>query len=231
MKQPSERNRELIRHIARISMVQWSEEPVTFVSGIKSRVYVSGREELTGDTDALFVIGSAIAHAAFMNMDPVNLTARKKLILIGIPTAGTPLAVAASLAWRAVMSDIRMGSRTMRTEIKAYGRAENRRWVDGEPRDDELYYTVDNVITDGQTKLEKIAQLREDGYPTETMTHIIVVDRKQGGVETLRACGHKVITLVDLPDIVEAHVTQGTWGPDRLKRYRAEQVEWTALHQ
>ncbi len=216
------RNQELVRHIARIGMVRWSEEPVTFVSGTKSHVYVSGREELTSDPDALWAIGKAIAHAAFMAMPSSNLTERKKLMLIGIPETGKPLSVAAALAWRAVLGDIQIGSRTMRTKKKAHGRSENQRWVDGEPRDDEIYFTVDNVITDGKSKLKAIGRLREDGYPVEGMTHIILIDRKQGGVERLAKRGYRVVTLLELPTIVESLVMRGTWPMERLERYREE---------
>ncbi len=210
-------------------MVRWSEEPITFKSGIKSHVYVSGREELTSDANALFATGMAVADAAFMAMSPENLSERKKLVIIGIPTAGTPLAVAASLAWRTILGDTRIGTRTMRTEKKGHGRAENQYWVDGLPRSDEIYYTVDNVITDGQSKIETIERLRGDGYPVEKMTHIIVIDRKQGGVEKLRAAGHHVVTLLELPAIVEALVKRGTWPAERLERYEAETAEWAAL--
>ena len=207
-------------HAGRIGMVGWNDEPVTFKSGIKSHVYVLGRDELTSDADALFATGMAIADAAFMHMPIENLTERKKLVMIGIPTAGTPLAVAASLAWHSIIGDTRIGSRTMRTEKKGHG--VHHRWVDGRPRDDEIYYSVDNVITDGQSKIEAIERLQEDGYPVEKMAHIILIDRKQGGVEKLRQQGLTVITLLELPAIVEMLVARGTWPQERLELYRAE---------
>lgn len=220
---PRERKQALIDSIARVGLVRWSDELIRFKSGITSHVYVSGREELTSDAGTLFAVGMAIATAAFMAMPEANLNERKKLVLIGIPTAGTPLAVAAALAWHTLASDIRIGSRTMRDARKEHGRPENRRFVDGAPREDEIYYTVDNVITDGASKLTAIRRLCEDGYyPAAGLSHIILIDRKQGGVEMLRAQGHRVITLLGLPTIVKTLVARGAWPKERLVAYERE---------
>jgi len=207
----------LIKLIAKVGMVRWSDDPITFKSGIRSHIYVSGRNELTSNRTALRAVGSMIAQMA----QEATRHRAGSIHLIGIPTAGTPLAAAG-----AALSDKEdpIGCRTMREVKKGHGA--NHRWIDGEPNPDETYMTVDNVITDGQSKLETIERLHEDGYPVDNIYHLILIDRKQGGVEMLREQGHKVLTRIDLPTVVQGLVLLGFWSKERLRRYQTERAEW-----
>lgn len=215
----------LIRIIGERGIVYWSDEPITFKSGIKSHVYVSGRSDLTGDQAALSTIGN-ILRARAVRALPQEIVSRRRIQFIGIPTAGTPLAVAAAIS---IGRGMIAGCRIMREVKKSHGN--DHRWVDGEPRSDEYYVTVDNVITDGQSKLEAIARLREDGYSVKKMLHLIFVDRNQGGMETLRTIGYNAVACIALPTVVLGLVEQGFWPRERLECYQIERAEWAALHQ
>ena len=205
----------LLDHIIRIGMVQWRDKPIIFKSGLSSHVYVSGRDELTSDTAALRAAGEAIALTALM-LAQVYDEPRRQPCLIGIPSAGTPLATAAVVANPCANNPI--ACRTMRQTRKKYGL--HRTLVDGVPRANQIYVTVDNTTTDGATKKEAITQLSNEGYVTRG--HIILVDRQQGGVETLRAGGHVILPLLSLDSIVEALVERGAWPKERLKIFAQE---------
>jgi len=215
----SRRDDAFIKLVGTHQIVTWSEEPIKFKSGIESHVYVNGRNDVTGSRAALRGIGGVIADLAYR----AGRSPGRRLQLIGIPTAGTALAAAAvSVA----QSEFDIGCRTMREVKKAHGKGENQRWVDGFPQDDEDYASVDNVVTDGQSKLDAIERLREDGYPVEQMLHIILIDRKQGGIEKLNALGYRTATRMDLPTVVRGLVLMGFWPKERLERYLAERAEW-----
>jgi uridine monophosphate synthetase len=104
----------------------------------------------------------------------------------GIPYAGLPLAVAASLAGRVPLI-------YPRREEKGYG---TRKRIEGQFKPGERVVLIDDIITDGASKLEAIAPLEEAGLVVRDL--VILVDREQGGRELLAARGytlHAVLTI------------------------------------
>jgi uridine monophosphate synthetase len=104
----------------------------------------------------------------------------------GVPYAGLPLAVAASLAGRVPLV-------YPRREEKGYG---TRKRVEGQFKAGERVVLIDDIITDGASKLEAIAPLEEVGLIVRDL--VILVDREQGGRELLAARGytlHAVLTI------------------------------------
>ena len=104
----------------------------------------------------------------------------------GIPYAGLPLAVAASLAGRVPLV-------YPRREEKGYG---TRKRVEGQFKPGERVVLIDDIITDGASKLEAIQPLEEAGLIVKDL--VILIDREQGGRELLAARGyalHSVLTI------------------------------------
>jgi len=83
---------ELLRLMESYGFIKRREEPFTLKSGIQSRVYVSGGADLTDHPDLLSLVGRKIS-----NMLRNHTPAGRQACLIGIPTAGTTLAQAASM--------------------------------------------------------------------------------------------------------------------------------------
>ena len=81
---------------------------------------------------------------------------------------------------------------------------------------------VDDLITQGHSKLEAIAPLRSAGLEVKDI--LVLVDREQGGVEELAAQGYKVHALVTLNQLLDALVDAGKLAPDR----RGEVKLWLA---
>lgn len=113
----------------------------------------------------------------------------------GIPYAGLPLAVAASLAGRVPLV-------YPRREEKGYG---TRKRVEGQFKPGERVVLIDDIITDGASKLEAIQPLEEAGLIVKDL--VILIDREQGGRELLAARGyalHSVLTISQCFDEGEA---------------------------
>lgn len=115
--------------------------------------------------------------------------------IAGIPYAGLPLAVATSLAGGFPLV-------YPRREEKAYG---TRRRVEGAFHAGERVVVIDDIVTDGASKLEAIEPLEAAGLVVEDL--VVLVDREQGGRERLAAKGyrlHAVLTISQCFDAVEA---------------------------
>lgn len=220
MKVPSGQNLnkkdiELLKLMAKHGFIRWSDKPFTLKSGIQSHVYVFGREDLTDHPELTLAIGRKISE----RVHEINKT-KKQSCLIGIPMAGIALATAASLydAVRSKNPDNAICYRVMRQIQKKHGAHHN--WVDGRPDfKKHLYITVDNVVTDGGSKLEAGQRLIEDGYPAKKMHQIIFVDRQQGAIKNMKKAGYKNTEVIfNLLDITYVYRKLGLWSSESIKK-------------
>ncbi|MDB5264720.1 MAG: hypothetical protein JWN64_291 [Parcubacteria group bacterium] len=214
--------KDILPKLSKAGVAQWKNTPVLLKSRVESHVYVSGREELTEEVEVLLELCELIGKQtqAYTKELPVSRGGRK-ICYIGLPTAGTALAMGAAVY--NINTPFMMNScfRIMREVRKGHG-AHNF-WVNGKPDNgDYVYVTVDNVITTGTSILEGIERLREDGYAVEDVLHIVVIDRQQGGLESLVARGIKVEALFNLLDLVWAFGELNLWPKDRVKAVEIE---------
>lgn len=156
-------------------------------SGIISPVYCDFRR-LVSFPHLLWEIGHMIAKET--NRIYCNRVA-------GIPYAGVPIAVVASLA-----SGIPMIY--PRKEVKSYGTG---KLIEGEFNPGETVLIIDDVITDGASKIEAIAPLKEAGLVVDDV--LIVLDREQGGDKILAKAGYKLHSLFKLTEVIGALVAAG----------------------
>lgn len=208
--------------------VKWSPTPFTLKSGKQSHVYVFGREDITDNVNFLHMLGREIVQAVRDSFQ----SDQRIPCFIGIPTAGTPLAQAASMASYFEPADMNkptdlrtMCFRIMREKRKGHG-AHNG-WVNGAPDVAKHFYiVVDNVVTDGQSKVEAAERLLEDGYPAYDLPQIILVAREWKVVGELEKRGFKhVIVLFTLKDIINGFVKYGYWTPEMAKQALSEFAE------
>jgi len=202
----------LIRDLYETKSVTREVEPTTLKSGRRSNFYAHLRADLT---DNPVVLGK-LAYKVAKTVRNTPMPQLGRPCLIGIPTAGSAIAEAASFVDTFMLS--RNGPsiffRNMRSVKKSHGK--NKTWVDGTiDLENHAYGTVENVTTTSGSLLENIARLEEDGYPARAgMHHFIVVDREQGAGEGLRRAGVKhVHVLYTLRDIIAAfvHLNLGEW--------------------
>jgi len=114
--------------------------------------------------------------------------------IAGIPYAGLPLAVATSLAGEFPLI-------YPRREEKDYG---TKKRIEGQFEAGERVVVIDDIVTDGASKLEAIEPLEQAGLVVRDL--VILIDREQGGAERLAARGyalHAVLTISQCFDELE----------------------------
>jgi len=129
--------------------------------------------------------------------------------IAGIPYAGLPLAVAASL-----VSGVPLVY--PRREEKAYG---TRRRIEGTFRPGERVVVIDDIVTDGTSKLDAIEPLEAAGLVVEDL--VVLVDREQGGRERLAAKGYRLHALLTISACFDALEAAGLVESTVLARARA----------
>ncbi|HVV66963.1 MAG TPA: hypothetical protein VHB72_02745 [Candidatus Saccharimonadales bacterium] len=125
--------------------------------------------------------------------------------LLGIPQAVTCLSGLIAQARGDSVLWMRVGSKSYGVHEAIQGNYEAGEWVS----------TFDNVITDGATKLETVEPLAAEGLNIAYFN--VVVDREEGGRETVEAAGYDFAAVVGMGainDILreEGRITEEQWG-------------------
>ncbi|HEU4754298.1 MAG TPA: orotate phosphoribosyltransferase [Armatimonadota bacterium] len=164
----------------RIGGVKFGE--FTLKSGRKSPIYVDLRG-LVSHPKVLRMAGEALADV---------LRGLEFDRIAGLPYAGLPLAVSASLA-----ADLPM--LYARKEAKEYG---TKRRIEGDYAPGQTVALLDDVITDGGAKLELAEPFREEGLAVRDF--VVLVDREQGGRQALAQHGYRLHAVFTLREVLEA---------------------------
>lgn len=187
---------ELIQEMYHCGFVRYLDKPVILSSGKESFFYIGGREDLTDNPRFSWLVGRKVAQTICCSYH--QLSSRRPVCAIGIPTAGTSIAMAASLVSFGEHSRTGYGPisyRIMREKKKYYGSGVNH-WVNGQYDPKYIYWFIDNVVTDGETKRVHFDQLAEDNYLPCINPWLIFVDRQQGGIQAMRNMGIELIEIV-----------------------------------
>jgi uridine monophosphate synthetase len=187
---------ELAAALARIGAVQFGT--FTLKSGATSPVYVDLRL-LVSDPGVL-----ALAARAYAGV----LSGLKFDRIAAIPYAGLPIGTAVSL-------ELGVPLIYPRKETKAYGL---KRPIEGAFRAGETVVVLDDLISDGGSKLEAIAPLTEAGLQVHDV--VVLLDRGGGGRETLAAAGLKLHAVTSLLDVVGALEAARGVSADQAKAVR-----------
>lgn len=160
----------------------------------------------SGKTSPVYVdLRGLVSHPGALRMAGEALVERLKGLefdcIAGLPYAGLPLAVSASLT-----GDLPMIY--PRKESKEYG---TRKRVEGEYRPGQTVAVLDDVITTGGAKIELIEPLEEAGLTVRDV--VVLVDREQGGSEVLAARGYRLHAVFTLREVLDALRRQGAIEP------------------
>lgn len=106
--------------------------------------------------------------------------------IAGIPYTGLPIALALSL-------EANLPLIYPRREIKDYG---TMRAIEGEYQAGEKALVVDDVISDGESKIQTIRTLEAAGLVVEDV--LVLIDREQGGGQRLASEGYRLHSVLGL---------------------------------
>jgi orotate phosphoribosyltransferase len=186
----------LVRRLHEIGAIRFGE--FVLKSGMTSPFYIDLRVVI-GYPDVLAEIGRLMA----------ALVGRCRADRIaGIPYAGLPLAVATSLAGGFPLL-------YPRREAKDHG---IRRPIEGPFRAGEQVVVIDDIVTDGASKLEAIAPLEAAGLVVRDL--VILIDREQGGRERLAARGYALHSVLTITACFDELAAAGLVAPARLDAAR-----------
>lgn len=158
----------------------------TLSSGIQSPFYLDLRL-LVSDPDVLAHAARAFARI----LDDIYVDR-----LAAIPYAALPMGTAVAL-------QTKMPLIYPRKEVKSYG---TRRAIEGNFNPGETVAVLDDLITNGASKLEAIRPLREAGLQVKDV--LVLIDREGGGREELASHGlnlYSVFRLRELMAILQDH--------------------------
>ncbi len=194
---------DIVKELFKIGAIRF--EPVTLKSGLVSPYYNNLRL-LASYPPLLRKVASAMAHtmkAAGVEPD----------VLIGIAEAGIPLAVALSQA-----TGIPAGY--VRSSAKAHG---IKRMVEGAWKEGATAVLVDDVVSDGASKLEVLEHLHNAGL--KVCDIVVLVDRGQGGPELMERHGLRCHATITMRKALQILLSAGLIDADKVEeseRFMAE---------
>jgi uridine monophosphate synthetase len=187
---------DLVPRLFEIGAIRFGE--FTLKSGIRSPFYI--------DLRVVISFPEVLARIGELMAAEVRRVGADRIA--GIPYAGLPLAVATSLAARVPLI-------YPRREAKDYG---TRRRVEGGFRPGERVVVIDDIVTDGGSKLEAIEPLEAEGLVVRDL--LVLIDREQGGRELLAARGYALSALLTISRCFDLAERLGLVTPERLRESR-----------
>jgi len=153
----------------------------SLASGRKSPVYV----------DIRVLPSSPAAFSTVIDGLAKKVKALKVDVVAGAETAGIPLAAAIAIKAKLPMVYVRK-------RPKSYGTMS---FIEGILEKDKKAVLIDDMITDGKSKMRFIEGIRKEGAVCNDV--LVILDREQGGTENLAAEDITLHSLITLKELLE----------------------------
>ncbi len=153
----------------------------SLASGRKSPVYVDIRVLPSNPGSFSVAIDSLVKQIKELKVD----------VVAGAETAGIPIAAAIAIKAKLPMIYVRK-------RPKGYGTMS---FIEGVLEKGQKVVLIDDMITDGKSKIRFIEGIRKEGAVCEDV--FVILDREQGGTEGLSAEGAKLHSLITLKELLE----------------------------
>jgi uridine monophosphate synthetase len=198
---------DVIRQMYEIGAIRF--EPVTLKSGLVSPYYNNLR--------VLASYPPLLRKVAALMSQTMQSAGVQPDLLVGIAEAGIPLAVALSQH-----TDIPAGY--VRSSAKQHG---TKRMVEGAWQQGATAVLVDDVVSDGASKLEVLGHLQEAGLQVRDI--VVLVDRGQGGPELMSRHGLNCHAAVKMDDVLGILLKAGQITPQQVEESHRFMQEAKAL--
>jgi uridine monophosphate synthetase len=129
-------------------------------------------------------------------------------IIVGVPYTAMPIATAISLKHNQTAVFVRK-------EVKDYG---TKKLIEGVYHSGQIAMIIDDVITNGESKLETIKSLTNENLVVKDM--VVLLDREQGGVDLMRQHGYNCIPIFKIDDIFNILLENKKVSLDVIKKCR-----------
>lgn len=192
------------------------QQPFILAAGWASPVYVDVRL-LLGDPELRRAVSDLAARHVAAAFPPGSFDA-----VAGAETAGIPFA-----AWLADRLALKL--RYVRKRPLGIGRNAQ---VEGGPVEGLRVLLMDDLTTDGGSKLNFVRGLRAAGAEVEHVLTIFYHDAFSGAGERLREAGLTLHALANWGDVLRAEAGHGLAPEDRaeIERFLADPVAWSTRH-
>lgn len=160
----------------------------TLKSGLLSPFYIDMRKAQSYP-DAFHAIVDAYAE--------ILADADESVLLAGVPEAATPLAAAVGYKMKRILVQ-------PRKVIKDHG---TKSAVEGDFSAGDSVILLDDLITKGDSKIEAIQQVESAGLKVSRL--VVLVDREQGGLAAVRACGYAIEAGITVTELINALLELG----------------------
>jgi orotate phosphoribosyltransferase len=172
--------------LLRSKSFQYSEEPIfKLVSGRLSQFYVNCKPT-TLSARGMYLIG----HLIFNELKELNVDG-----VGGLTFGADPIAVAT-----AFVSELKgqpISAFSIRKNRKDHGIV---RWIEGDLKTGNRVVIIDDVATTGGSTVTAIERARDEGM--QVVKAVILVDRQEGGIETIREHVADVSAIITRDDLM-----------------------------
>jgi orotate phosphoribosyltransferase len=168
---------------------KYSEEPIfKLVSGKMSNYYFNCKT-VALHPEGMYLIGNLL----FERIKDLDIKG-----IGGLTLGADPIAYA--VAYTSHLKEKPVEAFVVRKTPKSHGTMQ---WIEGNVQKGDRVVIVDDVITTGKSTIEAITRALEGGL--EIVKVIVLIDRQEGGKETIENLGYKVDSIITRDEVMEIY--------------------------